>query len=71
MCCAVARDDVASIRIYNCNMAFTVNFAPRSEFCGRLPSCLGKLAVLWLHSLARVSVPLFESSGNGEIAAQV
>ena len=25
--CVVARDDVASIRVYNCNMALSVNFA--------------------------------------------
>ena len=25
--CAVVRDDVASIRVYNCNVALTVNFA--------------------------------------------
>ena len=25
--CAVVRDDVASIRVYSCNMALTVNFA--------------------------------------------
>ena len=76
---AVVRDDVASIRFYNCNMAHTVNFARADQ--SFMDVCLPTLeshsipyspeAVLYVQSFACVSVPIPASSGNAEIAAPV
>ena len=51
--CAVERDDVASIRIYNCNMALTLNFA-----CADQSYVVICLPVLERHSIPTLSRPL-------------
>ena len=59
--CAVVRDDVASIRVYNCNVALNVNFARADQ----------SFVDVCLPTLESLSIPVLSRSLYAEASSEM